>query len=443
MKKNNIITPSILSGFMELLPSDQLLFDKMMNTIRNSYELFGFTPIDTPVIEKAEVLLAKVGGETEKQLYRFARGKNELALRFDLTVPLARYVSQHYSDLTFPFRRYHIGKVHRGERAQKGRFREFYQCDIDIIGNGTLGLYNDAEIPSVIYFTFKSLGFENFKIRINNRKILNGFFESLDSQVTTTEILRTVDKIDKIGDIAVGNELVALGLSKNDAEKILNFLKIKGDNNAIIDALKTLPINSNLFKEGVSELSEVVKNIKSLGVPEVNFIIDLAIARGLDYYTGTVYETILTDYPGIGSVCSGGRYDNLSDSYTSNKLPGVGISIGLTRLFYQLKEAGVIKSDRLSLTDVLVVPMDKNDLHFSFEIATSLRLGGIVTEVYAENEKFSKKLSYANKKGISYVAIIGENERLSKKVTLKDMISGEQRSISPEEILVKIKKRIS
>ncbi len=437
MKKNNIVQPSIPSGFMELLPADQLLFNKMMSTIRECYELFGFTPIDTPDIEKAEVLLAKVGGETEKQLYRFKKGKNELALRFDLTVPLARYVSQYYSELTFPFRRCHIGKVHRGERAQRGRFREFYQCDIDIIGNGSLSLHHDAEIPSVIYFTFKSLGFENFLIRINNRKILNGFFQNLSTEVSSTEILRVVDKIEKIGEEEVSKELIELGVSNDGVDDLLKFLSIKGDNDSIIGDLKNLSIENKLFSEGVEELAVVIQNIRNLNVPENNFIIDLSIARGLDYYTGTVYETLLTDYPKIGSVCSGGRFDNLAESYTNNKLPGVGISIGLTRLFYQLKEAGIIKAEQLSLTKVLVVSLDDN-LQSPFEVATQLRSAGVITEVYVENDKFSKKLSYANRKGIPYVIIIGEDERSQNKVALKDMVTGEQSLMSFDDALTRI-----
>jgi histidyl-tRNA synthetase len=435
---NNIVKPSTLPGFMELLPSDQIAFNHMMDVIRKNYEKCGFIPIDTPVIEKSEVLLAKGGGDTEKQIYRFNKGDTDLSLRFDLTVPLARYVSQHMSSLTFPFRRYQIGKVYRGERNQKGRFREFYQCDIDIIGNGKLSIINDAEIPSIIYSTFKELGFGPFTIHINNRKVLNGFLDSLNIE-NKIEVLRIIDKIDKIGSGAVKEELTDMGISGEDCDRLLNFINIKGSNDEIISALEELEVPNDSFKLGISELSEVSKCIKSFGVPEENYAIDLRIARGLDYYTGTVYETILNDYPEIGSVCSGGRYDNLAEYYTKEKLPGVGISIGLSRLFYQLNEAKILKDNEAStLTQVLVVPMDEN-VEYSISAAYKLRMNEIPSEVYLEGGKLQKKLTYANKLGIPYVIIIGSEEMETGLFTLKNMKTGEQHKLSIEDIVQKIK----
>lgn len=432
--EKQIIKPSILPGFMELLPEDQILFNNMMDTIRKNYEKYGFIPVDTPVIEKSEVLLAKGGGETEKQIYRFNKGDSDLSLRFDLTVPLARYVSQHMNDLTFPFRRYQIGKVYRGERNQKGRFREFFQCDIDIIGNGKLNLINDAEIPSIIYSTFKDLGFETFTIHINNRKLLNGFFEYLEIE-DKAEVLRTIDKIDKIGEEAVKKELLALNIKEAAVEKIMEFIGIKGSNKEIIEALNNLGIDNEGFTMGAEQLSKVVYYIGEFGVPEKNFNIDLKIARGLDYYTGTVYETILDDYPSIGSVCSGGRYDDLAGYYTTQKLPGVGISIGLTRLFYQLREANIIKGSGAStLTKVLVIPMD-DKIEYSIMVRNKLKDKGIISEVFLEDTKFPKKLNYANKLNIPYVIIIGEEERNTGILTLKDMAEGKQQKLTIEEIL--------
>jgi histidyl-tRNA synthetase len=424
---DKIVKPSILPGFMELLPGDQILFNGMLDTIKKNYEKFGFLPIDTPIIEKSEVLLAKGGGETEKQIYRFNKGDNDLSLRFDLTVPLARYVSQYMSALTLPFRRYQIGKVYRGERNQKGRFREFYQCDIDIIGNGKLSIINDAEIPSVIYSTFKDLGFESFTIHINNRKILNGFFDSLGA-ANKMDILRIIDKIDKIGVESVKSELAEICEDNSAIDKIIDFINIKGSNDEIIENLKKLNIVDAAFNEGVDELSKVVYYIRKFGVPDSNYVIDLKIARGLDYYTGTVYETILNDYPGIGSVCSGGRYDNLSEYYTSQKLPGVGISIGLTRLFYQLKEADFFSSSPTSYTEVLVIPLDGN-IEYAIDVVNKLRENNIISGVYFEETKTPKKLSYADKLGIHYAILLGEEEVKSSLLTLKDMRTGEQNKL--------------
>ena len=428
-----IIKPSILPGFMELLPGDQILFNDMMDRIRNNYEKFGFLPIDTPIIEKSEVLLAKGGGETEKQIYRFQRGDNDLSLRFDLTVPLARYVAQHFSEISFPFRRYQIGKVYRGERNQKGRFREFYQCDIDIIGNENLSIINDAEIPSVIYSTFKELGFDDFTIKINNRKVLSGFFQWLKIK-DSKAVLRIIDKLDKIGMSGVGEELSELGLNENIIEKIKKFMSIKSSNEEILDNLKSLNIDNDIFKSGFEELNFVAKYIKDFGVPEKNYVLDLSIARGLDYYTGTVYETFLNDYPKLGSICSGGRYDNLAAHYTKRSLPGVGISIGLSRLFSQLMEEKISENKKNFLTKVLIIPMD-DCLKEGIEVATILRKENIYTQVYTEEGKIGKKFNYADKLNIPYVIIIGSQEVKDKAVTIKNINSGNQETMELSEAL--------
>ncbi|MBZ9687826.1 histidine--tRNA ligase [Clostridium estertheticum] len=431
--KVDIIKPSILPGFMELLPGDQIQFNRLADTIRKTYERFGFMPIDTPVIEKSEILLAKGGGETEKQIYRFLKGSTDLSLRFDLTVPLARYVAQNYSSLTFPFRRYQIGKVYRGERNQKGRFREFYQCDIDIVGNNKLNILNDAEIPSIIYSVFNNLGFQDFTIKINNRKLLNGFFEALEIQ-DIAEVLRVIDKLDKIGASNARLELLSCGLSDEIVEKIFEFINISGSNQDILTLLKNFNISNANFKDGVDEISLVTKYVKLFGVPDDNFKIDLKITRGLDYYTGTVYETFLNEYPSIGSVCSGGRYDNLAEYYTKQKLPGVGISIGLTRLFYQLNEAGFFKNDtNKSITKVLVIPLD-NNIDYGISLANFLRDKGVITEIYLEDSKLVKKLGYADKLGIPFVILMGEKESKSKTATIKNMLTGDQTTVDFEGV---------
>ena len=317
------IEPRTLPGFMELLPKDQIRFNEIKEKIQKSYEKFGFLPLDTPVIEYSEVLLAKAGGETEKQIYRFNKGDTDLSLRFDLTVPLAKYVAEYYGNLSFPFKRYQIGKVYRGEKAQAGRFREFYQCDVDIIGDGSLNIMYDAEIPSIIYTTFRNLGFEDFTICINNRKILNGMFEALDLKEKAVDILRIIDKIEKIGKETVIEEFKNLGLNDNQIKTIVDFIEISGTSDEKIESLKNLGIDTDEFKLGVEELKTVIKLIRKYKVPEKNFKVDLSIARGLDYYTGTVYETFLDNYKNLGSVCSGGRYENLAEYYTDKKLPGV------------------------------------------------------------------------------------------------------------------------
>ena len=435
---NEKVQPKTLPGFMELLPNEQILFNEMKEKIQKTYEKFGFLPLNTPIIESAEVLLAKAGGETEKQIYRFNKGDSDLALRFDLTVPLAKYVTEYYPNLTFPFRRYQIGKVYRGEKAQRGRYREFYQCDVDIIGENELSLINDAEIPSIIYNTFKELGFDDFTISINNRKILNGLFESLELNNQSVDILRIIDKIDKIGKENVIKEIQDLGVEQSKIDTIMSFISITGNIEETISALRGLNIDNELFNLGVNELEEVASNIKLFGVPTQNYKIDLTIARGLDYYTGTVYETFLNQYRQLGSVCSGGRYDNLSSYYTDKKMPGVGISIGLTRLFFQLTDNKIIEAGNRSISKVMIVSM-VDDFSESIEIATKLRKNGINTQIYTDNAKIKKQFNYANRLGIPYVIIIGEDEINNNVISLKNMESGEQETVSVEKAIEIIK----
>lgn len=430
---NEKITTKVLPGFMELLPADQIVFDRMKAVIQSTFERYGYVPLDTPVIERAEVLLAKAGGETEKQIYRFNKGDTDLALRFDLTVPLARYVSEHLREITFPFRRCHVGKVYRGESPQKGRYREFYQCDIDIIGFGSLSLMNDAEIPSVIYQVFRKLDFGPFVIRISNRKLITGLLVALGAKEQSVDVMRIIDKIEKVGKPAVEEMLKELGLAEGVTSRIFEFLEIRGSTLEIIDALRKMSIDNEQFQFGINELDSVMSNIQKLGVPLQYFGIDLSIARGLDYYTGTVYETVMTDHPNLGSVCSGGRYDNLAEKYTDNKLPGVGISIGLTRLFSQLKDAGLISAEQSTPTSVLVVPF-VDDLSVPLAIASSLRNNGVPTEVYFEEAKFNKKMAYADKLGIPFVVIVGGDELSSGLYTVKNMKTREQVKVPIDRI---------
>ena len=433
------MTPRTLSGFMELLPQPQQQMERMMDILRRTYSLYGFTPLDTPVIEASEVLLAKGGGETEKQIYRFQKGDADLALRFDLTVPLAKYVALHYNDLSFPFRRYQIGKVYRGERAQRGRFREFYQADIDVIGDGKLDITNEAEIPAIIYQTFTSLGLKRFQIRVNNRKILNGFYAMLGLTEQSGDIMRTVDKLDKIGAEKVRTLLTdEVGVSAESAGEILKFIAITGSNEQVLSALEGYRGRSEVFDEGLDQLNTVVKYLSAFGVPAENFAVDLTIARGLDYYTGTVYETTLLDHPEIGSVCSGGRYDNLAEYYTDKQLPGVGISIGLTRLFYVLGEQGMLNPDLPTApADVLILPMT-TDLAPAVTLATRLRAAGIRTQLYTEQKKFKAKMNYADKLGVPYVVFLGDDEIAGNMVACKDMTSGEQTTLPFDETLALI-----
>ncbi len=434
------IAPRTLSGFMELLPAPQQQMERIMETLRTTYARYGFTPLDTPIIESTDVLLAKGGGETEKQVYRFQKGDADLSLRFDLTVPLAKYVALHYGELAFPFRRYQIGKVYRGERAQRGRFREFYQADIDIIGDGKLDIVSEAEIPSIIYRTFTSLGLRRFQIRVNNRKILNGFYAMQGLSEKSGDIMRTVDKLDKIGAEKVGALLTdELGLSPEQANEILAFIAIRGTNAGVITALESYTGRNELFDLGLDELKTVVRYLGAFGVPEENFAVDLTIARGLDYYTGTVYETTLLDHPEIGSVCSGGRYDNLAEYYTDKQLPGVGISIGLTRLFFVLGEQGMLSETMLTApADVLIIPMTE-DFTAAISLATDLRDAGVRTQLYTEQKKFKAKMNYADKLGIPYVIFLGEDEINAGVIACKDMQSGEQTTLNFEETLNRIR----
>ena len=430
------IKPRTLSGFMELLPQQQMQMDRIMETVRSVYALYGFTALDTPIIEASEILLAKGGGETEKQIYRFTKGDSDLSLRFDLTVPLAKYVALHYSELSFPFRRFQVGKVYRGERAQRGRFREFYQADIDVIGDESLDIVNDAEIPAIIYTLFSRLGLKRFQIRINNRKILNGFYAILGLSEKSGDITRTVDKIEKIGADMVRAILVDdYAISDEAAGEVLRFIAIRGTNAEVLAALEQYRGKNELFDEGLNELSTVVRYLGGFGVPEENFAVDLTIARGLDYYTGTVYETTLLDHPEIGSVCSGGRYDNLAEYYTSKQLPGVGISIGLTRLFYVLGEQGMLNPDvPTAPADALILPMTE-DISAAVALATQLRAAGLRTQLYTEPKKFKARMNYADRLGVPFVLFLGDDEIKDGVVSVKNMKSGEQVKVSPAEAI--------
>ena len=437
----DIIKPRTLSGFMELLPGKQIQFERMVSILRDTYSSYGFAPLDTPAIEDAQILLAKGGGDTEKQIYRFQKGDSDLALRFDLTVPLAKYVALHCNDLAFPFRRFQISKVYRGERAQRGRFREFYQADIDIIGDGKLDILNEAEIPAIIYNVFKGFGLTRFQIRVNNRKILNGFYAMMELSEKSGEIMRTVDKLDKIGPekvkvILMGEEC---GLSDAQADEILKFIAITGTNAEVIAALEGYTGRNEIFDLGLSELKAVTANLAAFGVPEENFAVDLTIARGLDYYTGTVYETTLLDHPEIGSVCSGGRYDNLAGYYIEKQLPGVGISIGLTRLFYVLDEQGLLNPALPSApAEALVLPMTADPAP-AIALAQSLRSAGLKVQLYGEQKKFKQKMTYANKLGVPFAVLLGEDEIAEGMCSVKNMTTGEQVKLSPADAAAHIK----
>ena len=428
------VKPRTLSGFMELLPEEQQKMELLLSALRESYSLYGYTPLDTPILESSEVLLAKGGGETEKQIYRFTKGDSDLAMRFDLTVPLAKYVALHYNELTFPFRRYQIGKVYRGERAQRGRFREFYQADIDLIGDGKLDIMNEAEVPAVIYRTFSTLGLKNFRIRVNNRKVLNGFYALLGLSEKSGDVMRTIDKLDKIGPEKVRSLLVEdFAVAEDTADELMRFIACPGSSEEKLAFLEQYRGRNEVFDLGLDELATVVKFVALFGVPAENFEVDLTIARGLDYYTGTVYETVLTDHPEVGSVCSGGRYDNLAEFYCDRALPGVGISIGVTRLFYVLQEQQMLSDELITApAEVVVIPMG-DVLDASVSAATVLRAAGIRTQVYFENKKFKQKIGYADKSGIPFAVLIGENEAAEGKVAVKDMKSGEQLTLSADE----------
>ena len=433
----NKIEPKTLSGFMELYPNEQIVFNNMKKVIEETYQSYGFYPLDTPVIELSSVLLAKAGGETEKQIYRFTKGDNDLALRFDLTVPLAKYVAKRYNELTFPFKRYQIGKVFRGERPQKGRFREFYQCDIDVIGDESLSIMFDAEMPSIIYDIFKKLNIGDFVIRINNRKVLGGFFEYLELTDKVTDILRIIDKMEKIGIDKVIGLLEELSISKDGINKIIEFISIKGSNDEKLNSLKNMNIDNSKFTDGINELEKVITTMRLMGINEDNFEIDLTIARGLDYYTGTVYETILKDYPNIGSICSGGRYDDLAGFYTDKKLPGVGISIGLSRLFDQLMDNGILKVEDAKVTDMLIVPFC-DDYEYIYKVYNTLKENNVKVDICYLDKGFKQKMKYANKINVKYAILIGEDEIKENVVTLKNMETGEQEKIAVEELLKKL-----
>ncbi len=437
------VKPRTLSGFMELLPEDQIKMERMMQILRETYSLFAFYPLDTPLIEASEVLLAKGGGETEKQIYRFQKGDSDLSLRFDLTVPLAKYVAAHYAELSFPFRRYQIGKVYRGERAQRGRFREFYQADIDIIGDGSLDITNEAEIPAIIYTVFTRLGLNRFRIRVNNRKLLNGFYAMNGMSEKAGDIMRIVDKMDKIGEVKVKQLLIdELSMRPYKAENVLDFMAIRGSNAEILERLEAFRGMDETFDQGLSELRSVTEHLAAFGVPEEFFAVDLRIARGLDYYTGTVYETELLDYPEIGSVCSGGRYDNLAEFYTDRQLPGVGISIGLTRLFYVLQEQKLLSDEMLtSPCDVMVIPMTK-DTGAAISAATAFRNASLRCQIYSETRKFKAKMSYADRIGVPYLVLIGEDEMAAGKLSLKNMKTGEQKLVTVEEAAEEIARTV-
>lgn len=435
----NKVQPRTLPGLMELLPQEQILFNQMKETIQKTYEKFGFLPIDTPIIEASEVLLAKAGGETEKQVYNFTKGDSNLTLRFDLTVPLAKYVSEYYNEITFPFRRYQIGKVYRGERPQRGRYREFYQCDIDIIGNEELSIINDAEMPNVIYETFKALKINEFCIYINNRKILNGLFEHINAKELAMDIMRIVDKIDKIGEENVLKEIRELGIKEEGIKLIQNFINIQGSNDEILEKLNSINIDNEIFNLGKQELTEVIKYMRLFNIPEEYFKINLSIARGLDYYTGTVYETFLNKYREYGSICSGGRYNDLASFYTDKQLPGVGISIGLSRLFFVLNDIGLVKAEKKSISEAIIISMTE-DLSYSINIANILRENNINTEIYFDDKKIKAKFKYADKLQIPYAIIIGEDEIESNKPMVKNMITGEQKQLTIDEILTTLKK---
>ncbi len=439
-----IIKPRTLSGFMELLPEKQIQFETMVDILRRTYASYGFAPLDTPAIEDAQILLAKGGGETEKQIYRFTKGDSDLALRFDLTVPLAKYVALHCNELAFPFRRFQISKVYRGERAQRGRFREFYQADIDIIGDGKLDILNEAEIPAIIYKVFRGFGLTRFQIRVNNRKILNGFYSMMGLSERSGEIMRTVDKLDKIGAEKVKAILVEdCGLTQAQGDEILTFIAIRGTNAQVISALEGYGGRDEMFDQGLSELKAVTANLAAFGVPEENFAVDLTIARGLDYYTGTVYETTLLDHPEIGSVCSGGRYDNLAGYYIEKSLPGVGISIGLTRLFYVLDEQGLLNPQLPSApADALVLPMTESAAE-AIALAEKLRSAGLRVQLYCEQKKFKQKMAYANKLAVPFAVLLGEDEIGEGVCSVKNMFTGEQRKLTPDAAADYIRESLS
>ncbi len=433
------VKPRTPSGFPEYLPEEQIEFNRLMEIIRATYERYGFAPIDTPDLELSEVLLTKSGGETEQQVYRFTKGSNDLTMRFDLTVPLARYAAQYEGKLVFPFRRYHIGKVHRGERAQAGRFREFYQCDIDVIGSDSPIV--DAEFPAIINEIFERFSFGEFTIRVNNRMVLNGFFEGIGLADASKDVLRVVDKIEKISRDELVAELKQLGLNDEQTAKVISFTNISGSNDEVLSQLRDMDIDSEEFRGGLEKLTQLIEALRAMEVPEHRFRIDLKIARGLDYYTGTVYETTLNEHPEIGSVCSGGRYDNLASHYTDTELPGVGVSIGLSRLFYKLRELGVIKATVMSPAEIVVMPLGDPQIPAGLQVASSLRAAGHSVMLYTEPNPMKKKMRYADKMGFAWVIVIGDREIANNSVSVKDMRSGDSTTVLMSELSEFIKSR--
>ena len=434
-----MIHPKTLSGFMELLPNQQIQFNHFIDIIRKTYERYGFLPIDTPVLESSEVLLAKAGGETEKQIYRFSKGDNDISMRFDLTVPLAKYVAKNLNELNFPFQRYQIGKVYRGERPQKGRFREFYQCDIDVIGRGALDIKYDALVPSVVASIFKEMNIGDFCIKVSNRKLLSGYLQSLGLEDIAQDVQRLVDKYKKIGKDVFVLSLKDLNIDVINIDKICAFLTLDGTKSEKIAKLKQLGITNQTFCDGVSELETVINTMAGFGVDDNCYDIDLTIVRGLDYYTSTVYETVLIGHEDLGSVCGGGRYDNLASYYTHETLPGVGMSIGLTRLYSQLVEAGIIDGGKGAVSKAIILPMG-DTLSHCLELAKVLRENDLNCEVYLQDVKFKHKISYAGKSGIKYAILVGEDEVKSGEYAVKDLESGTQTSVSQSQLIQLLQK---
>ena len=438
---SEIIKPSILPGFMELLPSKQRSFDRLKQIIEDNFKTFGYVNLDTPLIEKEEILLSKGGGETAKQIYRIEHDRTPQALRFDLTVSLARYVAMHAHELAFPFRRYQIDKVYRGERNQKGRYREFYQCDIDIIGQESLSLINDAEVPLVIYNIFQDIGFEKMTFHINNRRLLNGFFDAIGIS-EREETLRTIDKLQKIGMENTQNELKDLALSDEQISRVFDFIAVDLTNYEVIEKIQAMDLDHDEFEQGRDELIDVYKYMIRFGIPEDNIKLNLSITRGLDYYTGTVYETFLNGYESIGSVCSGGRYDDLASNFTKQKFPGIGVSIGLTRLFYQLDQIGLLQEEEKGYVDVLAIPMGDEDMTYAFDLVTDLREAGINSQVYFELGRLKKKFTYADKVDALYALVIGGTERENNQVSVRNLKSGDQDLINKDELVEFIRGRL-
>ncbi len=432
-RQKKTLSTRALQGILELLPKDQIAFDKMKSKIQNIYESFGYIPLDTSVLEREEILLAKAGGDTEKEIYRIKKGDNDLALRFDLTIPFARYVCEHSRELNFPFRKYQIGRVYRGERPQRGRYRDFYQCDIDVVGDGELSLKYDAEIINIIYTTFSKLNIGPFVVKISNRKILNGFLESLNLQDRAPYVLRIIDKMAKIGADKVRELLQKEKLSVDQMNEILDFVSVAGTNLNVLAKLQSLNIENDTFKSGLDELVQVINCLEDFDVPSDYFKIDLTIVRGLDYYSGTVFETFLVEDTGLGSICSGGRYETLLSGFGDRKIPGVGAGLGLTRLFVPFKEKGLIKSEEKTLTRVLIVPLI-SDLKKPSILARGLRSRGINSEIFLDEVPMKKKLNYANKQAIPFVVIIGDDEVATDTFTVKNMNTGEQQRVALDSL---------